>query len=258
MKHFITLLSAVLFLSAAPIQAQTESIPGAGLYGTGQGFVWTGVGMISSAALLFANGALWDRTHPRDPDDPVITTPVYPALSLLEALLGAGVTLVGLPMSSIGKSRMARSGYTPEDLDTEGRRGFGVLLETGGFIHKYDFRFIAGSHLGEYVFVGGGTGASMAMHHGETTVIPSVFAASRFTFSARRVAPYAGLDLGVCRLDRALTDSARRAGLYGSYSAGARIRLNGKYALWLSSYLDLLDITDSQASSLGLRVSLSL
>lgn len=248
MKRLLCLLFASFLLNPfAPARAQSvTTVPGAGTYETGLGFIWTGVGVMSTAAVFCSMGMLSDAvTAAKTPSDDIPGgAPVYLFLSAADALVGAGISLAGLMMMLNGRERMdgAPSPYTEQ-----ARKGFGALLEVGGGViaPHLTARYILGSHLNEHVFLGGGVGATFNLV-GKTGPVAQTFAASRFTFADRKVAPHLGLDLG-------LACTSEKIGVYGNYSAGARVRLNDERSLWISSYLEL----SKMYGALGLRLGWS-
>lgn len=240
MKRTLCLLIAILLLNpVAPVRAQPGTVvPGAGTYETGLGFIWTGVGMMSTAAVLCSAGLMSDT------GTETYTTPVYLVFSAADALVGAGLSFAGLLMMLNGRDRMdgAPSPYTER-----ARKGFGTMLELGGgaIAPHLSARYLLGSHLNERVFLGGGIGATFHFVR-DPGPVGQAFAATRFTFAERKVAPHLGLDLG-------LACSNGNVGVYGGYSAGARVRLNDERSLWISSYLELSKLY----GALGLRLGWS-
>lgn len=249
-----------LSVSVLPMKAQTmtsdyattssDKIPGAGLLGAGQGFVWTGVGMASTGVALLAVGIMHEKINPRQGQE--LGTPVWPIFGLGEVAIGSAVTLLGLPMLFGGKAMVRNAGFTMDDLPTftgSDQRGFGTLVELGGGIDTHFYaRFIPGWHLNEHVFLGGGIGVT-AFNAGRYNVIPAGFVASRFTPGSSRVVPFFGLDLGVS-LPGERGDGSECA-LYMSYRAGARIHTHGRQSLYLTTNLDLFDVTNFNGAALG-------
>ncbi len=249
-----------LSVSVLPIKAQTmtsdyattasDKIPGAGLLETGQGFVWTGVGMASTGVALLAVGIIHEKINPRQGQE--IGTPVWPIFGLGEAALGSAVALLGLPMLFGGKAMVRNAGFTLDDLPSftgPEQRGFGTLVELGGGIDPHLYaRFIPGYHMNEHLFLGGGIGVTL-LNYGNHDAIPAAFVASRFTPGSRRVAPYFGLDLGASLAGK--RGGGAECTLYLSYRAGARIHTNHRQSLYVTTNLDLFDVTNFNGAALG-------
>ena len=262
-RSFSSLLAVLLLLTALPAHAQYDlrpaaeetaaKAPGTGWYNTGQGFIWTGVGMISSGAMLILAGYTHDRIEAKNNPDTYMGTPVWPFFALAEIGVGTVLAVTGLPMSIAGKVTVVKNGGGFATFTGPEQRGLGFLLETGGGLEKHvSLKGLVGCHLNGHVFLGGGLGGTLMDLQGSAYGIPLCFAASRFTLSNRKVAPFIGLDLGA-----AVPGMKTPVTMYGGWQAGARVRFQGKKALWISSNLDVYDLTAVNRVNIGLRLGYS-
>ncbi len=240
-------------LAVTAAQAQ-DNIPGGGLYNTGNGFVWTGVGILASTATMFAVEDLHSRIehkqHEAQGRDYVAGTPVYPLFALAGLAVGGLTTVSGLVMRGIGKGKMKNNGFDGYEMvfTGPGQRGFSAIVDAGiGLAPALQFNAAFGYHFNEYLFVGPGIGAVIPLYDDSPTA--KMFVDTRVSFSRKKVSPFVAFDLG------AVANGYRSTvGLYGGLTAGARIHHSDKHSLWLGS---MFDFSPKKLISWGLKAGYS-
>ena len=246
MKRLLALLLLLTLSTASFAQYNPleETTPGASLYNTGKGLIWTGAGIaLSSMALsVFSVGDSYNYL------------PYSRNLALGGFGAGACISLVGSILMLTGNNQMLQSGIEPGpsgsylvSVSPQGQRGPGVLVEVGGGLGpSLEVRGIGGYHFNSHVFLGGGVGY-IENFYSIPEGFMTAFFDSRFSLSNKKVSPYVGFDLGVS------LSTARDKGLgsYAGIQAGTRSRSQSSRSWWLSAFTES---AGGDAVTYGLKV----
>ena len=155
------------------------------------------------------------------------------------AIAAAGVltALCSIPVIVSGHGILASDTYWRNNAyDNPAQRGFGVILDAGGFLKGVEMKATAGYHFNRNLFLGAGVGAAYDFEvrhpeNGSAVKLP-VFANLRYSTSNRLYSPFIGVSGGYDILDD---------GPYLGGDLGLRVRMDTRKptSLWTSLYGDV-------------------
>lgn len=152
------------------------------------------------------------------------------------AAAGVLTALCSIPVIVSGHGVLASDTYWKDnDYANPAQRGFGVILDVGGFAKGLQANATAGYHLNRHLFLGAGLGLSYDLearrNEDLSTLKLPVFANIRFSTSNRLYSPFVGMSGGYDILDK---------GPYLGADLGLRVRMDTRKptSLWTSIYGD--------------------
>ena len=155
------------------------------------------------------------------------------------AIAAAGVltALCSIPVIVSGHGVLASDTYWKDnDYANPAQRGFGVILDVGGFAKGLQANATAGYHFNRNLFLGAGLGLAYDLearrNEDLSTLKLPVFANLRYSTSNRLCSPFVGVSGGYDILDK---------GPYLGADLGLRVRMDTRKptSLWTSLYGDV-------------------
>jgi hypothetical protein len=155
------------------------------------------------------------------------------------AIAAAGVltALCSIPVIVSGHGILASDTYWRNNAyDNPAQRGFGVILDAGGFLKGVEMKATAGYHFNRNLFLGAGLGLAYDLearrNEDLSTLKLPVFANLRYSTSNRLCSPFVGVSGGYDVLDD---------GPYLGADLGLRVRMDTRKptSLWTSLYGDV-------------------
>ena len=237
-RHILTLLLITLFTSQS---ARAQVAPRDSLRSPYQGVKTIRTGdrmMLSGAAMAAAGGGLILLVSRANQAQSVeeCREDMRSAFAIIAGyglvFCGAGFSLAGIPVTVAGRGMMnARDPWRQARYDGDAQRGFGLILEGGGFAPFVQGRVTAGYHYNQHFFLGGGAALTYDFDRVNGSDLQPlempVYADVRFSAGSKLLAPYAGLTAGYDLLDRQAAFSA---------NLGLRIRLSQEStrSMWMA------------------------
>lgn len=166
-----------------------------------------------------------------------MTAPFFLVTGGVLAATGVLTALCSIPVIVSGHGILASDTYWKNnDYANPAQRGFGVILDVGGFAKGLQANATAGYHLNRNVFLGAGFGLAYDLearrNEDLSTLKLPVFANIRFSTSNRLYSPFVGVSGGYDILDK---------GPYLGADLGLRVRMDTRKptSLWTSLYGDV-------------------